>query len=255
MLACVLFVASFAGGGSGGHAALAGRARLARARPLASTHEPAPGQFAGDPSLPPSLLANAWGAADTAAQLAEKLKGCSVHLIGHRTGISSTAALAFARRLQGSRYRFLDLDAVVQQLLASGADAAARPAAATPSDAELREVEHAVLEEAKAWSRSILFAAGRPASDPANWAALHQGVCVLLLSPPGASGAGVPDELWVEQADVTVQLDGAVRHARRSPRARTRVRIALTRSGPCGAPPTGAAPRARRSHLTRARCA
>lgn len=153
--------------------------------------------------MPPSKLADAWSRAETITALAEKLKGCSVHVIGRRNGATSSTALALARRLKESRYRFLDLDAVVQQLLNSRAS----NGDVKPSAAELREMEHAVLEEAKAWTRTVLLVAGEPASQPENWAALHQGIVVLLASPPGATGAEEPpEELWVEQADLQVQL-------------------------------------------------
>jgi hypothetical protein len=234
---------------------------LARARVRASSTG-APQSFGGDASMPPSLLADAWGKADkvrrddrgrraSAAraawpmprarvcptrvqQLTEcapartrlyrlaprrlaratrpaplrlarqvndlmtRLKGCSIHVVGPRTGVTAAASLALARRLKEHRYRFLDLDGVVSQLL--GAGAAAAPAS------EMRAVETAVLAEAKAWSRTVLFCAGEPGLQSDNWAALHQGICVHV-----ATEAAAADELWVEQSDVTVTLAANVR--------------------------------------------
>lgn len=216
LVVLALAASALYGGGPGGLGAVrAGRASASRARPLASSHEPSAGPGPSDPSMPPSKLADAWTAAETVTKLAEKLKGCSLHVIGRRNGATSSAALALARRLKESRYRFLDLDAVVQQLLAAKAGADGGADAAKPSEEELREVEHAVLEEAKAWTRSVLFVAGDVASQSSNWAALHQGIVVLVSAapPPGVAGAAeeAPDELWMEQADVQVTLDAEVR--------------------------------------------
>ncbi|KAJ1629132.1 hypothetical protein T492DRAFT_1013246 [Pavlovales sp. CCMP2436] len=190
MLAFVL-CAGFVGGPSA-----VARSQLARARPLADVSHVPPPDMPGGTSMPPSALGEAWVKADLAKELAERLQGCSVHLIGHRTPEASSTSLALARRLKEHRYRFLDLDAIVGEVLKAnglGQDA--------PTD-EVRSVEKAVLEEAKAWSRSILLAAGEPGSQAENYAALHQGVVVLLASPSAAE----PAELWVENADVSITL-------------------------------------------------
>jgi hypothetical protein len=192
-----------------------------------------------------------------------RLKGCSIHIVGPRTGATAAASLALARRLKEQRYRFLDLDSVVAQLL--GAGAAGAPAA------ELRAVETAVLAEAKAWSRTVLFCAGEPGLQSDNWAALHQGICVLVVAAEtaaaaasggggGASGgagdgsarvsaeAAAGDELWVEQSDVTVTLASNVRA--RGGAARRAQAAGGGRGGMAGGGAVGEGPRGRGVRLS-----
>lgn len=170
--------------------------RMADAKPVGSDE-------VGNPELSPSLLADAWTKQDVVKDLVDRLKGCSLHVIGHKTGAQVSTALALARRLKESRYRFLDLDVIVSQC-AGGRDP--KSIEAEDGTAELRKLELAVLEEAKAWPRCVLLASGPVASERESWAKLQQGLVICISSDDRECG-----DLWLDESDVQVDVDAEVR--------------------------------------------
>lgn len=179
--------------------------------------------------LPPSLLADAWTKQDIVKDLVDRLKGCSIVIVGHRRAAQSSGALALARRLKDKRYRYLDLYDIVTQCAGGKSPAEVKEA---EGEEGLRALETAILSEAKAWPRCVLFAANA-GSTPANWAHMQQAIVVCIEAKPGPKS----DDLWVEQADVTVQVSAEVRARHASTPARTGSEGPQKRARPALRPP------------------
>jgi shikimate kinase len=115
-------------------------------------------------------------AATTHAELARRLQGLNIYLVGMMGAGKSAVGRPLAEALG---YRFLDADTVLEGV-------AGRPIAeifARDGEAGFRELETAVLEEISPWHSLVVATGGGVVTRPRNWGQLRQGVVVWLDAP------------------------------------------------------------------------
>jgi shikimate kinase len=109
------------------------------------------------------------------APLRHQLKGTNLYLIGMMGSGKTTVGQLLARELE---YRFLDLDAVIEQVTGQSITTLF----ATIGETAFRDIETQVLAEVSAYTRMAIATGGGIILRPQNWSYLHHGV-VVWLSP------------------------------------------------------------------------
>jgi shikimate kinase len=115
-------------------------------------------------------------AATTHPQLARRLRGLNIYLVGMMGAGKSAVGRPLAEALG---YRFLDADTVLEGV-------AGRPIAeifASDGEAGFRQLETAVLEQISPWHSLVVATGGGVVTRPQNWGHLRQGVVVWLDAP------------------------------------------------------------------------
>jgi shikimate kinase len=110
------------------------------------------------------------------AQLARRLEGLNVYLVGMMGAGKSAAGRPLAAALG---YRFLDADTAIEQV------AGCTIAAIFERDGEegFRALETAVLAQITGWHSLVVATGGGAVTRPENWGHLRQGLVVWLDAP------------------------------------------------------------------------
>lgn len=110
------------------------------------------------------------------AQLARRLEGLNVYLVG----MMGTGKSAVGRPLaEALGYRFIDADTVLEQ----AAGRAIPEIFATEGEAGFRALETAVLGQISGWHSLVVATGGGAVTRPENWGHMQQGVVVWLDAP------------------------------------------------------------------------
>lgn len=112
----------------------------------------------------------------TAAELARRLQGLNIYLIGMMGSGKSSLAAPLAAALG---YRCLDTD----QLLEQSAGRTIAEIFASEGEQGFRDLETAVLDAISPWQRLVVATGGGVVSRPRNWGYLRHGVVVWLDAP------------------------------------------------------------------------
>ena len=165
--------------------------------------------------IPPGQLADAWGRDEKAKELSEKLKGCSLWIVG--LGPKKTAVgRVLARRL--TRYRCYDINALMistyQQLSAGAEPVTLAKLVASEPLGNVEQLAAAIMQQVQAYSRSV-FITWDGAISTRDYSIMQQGLVVHLEqeSPENvalpADGADDALNRWKDghrMADVTVSI-------------------------------------------------
>lgn len=114
--------------------------------------------------------------ADAPAELARRLKGANLYLVGMMGAGKSAVGRPLARALG---YRFIDADTTLEQT-------AGRPIPAIFAEAGeegFRDLETAVLDQLAAWHSLVVATGGGVVTRPVNWGHLQQGIVIWLDAP------------------------------------------------------------------------
>ena len=133
---------------------------------------------ASDAPTPPlsSAPASASGAGASHLELARRLRGVNVYLVGMMGAGKSAVGRPLAEALG---YRFLDADTALEQ-------AAGRPIPqvfAEAGEEGFRELETAVLDRIAGFHSLVVATGGGVVTRPVNWGHLQQGLVVWLDAP------------------------------------------------------------------------
>jgi len=110
------------------------------------------------------------------AQLARRLEGLNVYLVG----MMGTGKSAVGRPLaEALGYRFIDADTVLEQ----AAGRAIPEIFASEGEAGFRALETAVLGQISGWHSLVVATGGGAVTRPENWGHMQQGVVVWLDAP------------------------------------------------------------------------
>ena len=165
--------------------------------------------------IPPGQLADAWGRDEKAKELSEKLKGCSLWIVG--LGPKKTAVgRVLARRL--TRYRCYDINALMistyQQLSAGAEPVTLAKLVASEPLGNVEQLAAAIVQQVQAYSRSV-FITWDGAISTRDYSIMQQGLVVHLeqeapenVALP-ADGADDALDRWKDghrMADVTVSI-------------------------------------------------
>jgi shikimate kinase len=115
-------------------------------------------------------------AATPHAQLARRLQGLNIYLVGMMGAGKSAVGRPLAEALG---YRFLDADTAVESV----AGRTIPEIFASDGEAAFRELETAVLGQISAWHSLVVATGGGVVTRPQNWGHLRQGVVVWLDAP------------------------------------------------------------------------
>ena len=166
-------------------------------------------------NIPPGQLADAWGRDEKAKELSEKLKGCSLWIVG--LGPKKTAVgRVLARRL--TRYRCYDINALMistyQQLSAGAEPVTLAKLVASEPLGNVEQLAAAIVQQVQAYSRSV-FITWDGAISTRDYSIMQQGLVVHLeqeapenVALP-ADGADDVLDRWKDghrMADVTVSI-------------------------------------------------
>jgi shikimate kinase len=113
---------------------------------------------------------------DACADLALRLKGLNLYLVGMMGAGKSAVGKPLARALG---YRFLDADATLEQTTGRSIPAIFAEA----GEEEFRAMETAVLDQLAAWHSLVVATGGGVVTRPVNWGYLRQGVVIWLDAP------------------------------------------------------------------------
>lgn len=113
---------------------------------------------------------------DASADLARRLKGLNLYLVGMMGAGKSAVGRPLARALG---YRFIDADTTVAQTAGCSI-----PEIFTEAGEEgFRTLETAVLDQLAGWHSLVVATGGGVVTRPVNWGHLHQGVVIWLDAP------------------------------------------------------------------------
>lgn len=113
---------------------------------------------------------------DAAADLARRLKGLNLYLVGMMGAGKSAVGRPLAKALG---YRFIDADATLEQT----AGCSIPEIFADAGEAGFRELETAVLDQLAGWHSLVVATGGGVVTRPVNWGHLQQGVVIWLDAP------------------------------------------------------------------------
>lgn len=112
----------------------------------------------------------------TDAELAQRLKGINLYLIGMMGAGKSTVGHLLAQRLQ---YRFFDTDILIERVKQQPITEIFQQ----EGEASFRALETQVLAELSAYTRSVIATGGGIVLARHNWSYLQQGVVIWLDVP------------------------------------------------------------------------
>lgn len=110
------------------------------------------------------------------ADLARRLKGLNLYLVGMMGAGKSTVGRPLAQALG---YRFVDLDSVLEQTAACSIP----QIFAEEGEEGFRALETAVLDQLAGWHSCVVATGGGVVTRPVNWGHLQQGVVIWLDAP------------------------------------------------------------------------
>ena len=113
---------------------------------------------------------------DASADLARRLKGLNLYLVGMMGAGKSAVGRPLARALG---YRFIDADTS----LAQAAGCPIPEIFAEAGEEGFRALESAVLDQLAGWHSLVVATGGGVVTRPVNWGHLHQGVVIWLDAP------------------------------------------------------------------------
>ncbi|MEI6030069.1 MAG: shikimate kinase [Synechococcaceae cyanobacterium ELA739] len=116
------------------------------------------------------------GAPLSAGELAQRLQGLNLYLVGMMGAGKSAVARPLAEVLG---YRVIDADSVIEAT-------AGRPIPeifASDGESGFRTLETAVLDSIAHWHSLVVATGGGVVTQPPNWGHLHQGVVIWLDAP------------------------------------------------------------------------
>jgi shikimate kinase len=128
------------------------------------------------PALPDPADAATAAAAPSHAELAGRLCGLNLYLVGMMGAGKSSVGRPLAEALG---YRFLDADTALEQ----AAGRAIPEIFASDGEEGFRELETAVLDGIAAWHSLVVATGGGVVTRPVNWGHLRQGVVIWLDAP------------------------------------------------------------------------
>ncbi|MFN9621755.1 MAG: shikimate kinase [Cyanobacteriota bacterium] len=110
------------------------------------------------------------------AELAQRLRGLNLYLVGMMGAGKSAVARPLARALG---YRFIDVDTALER----SAGRTIPRIFAEDGEEGFRALETAVLNELAQWHSLVVATGGGVVTRPVNWGHLHQGVVIWLDAP------------------------------------------------------------------------
>jgi len=113
---------------------------------------------------------------DASADLARRLKGLNLYLVGMMGAGKSAVGRPLARALG---YRFIDADTSLEQ----AAGCPIPEIFAEAGEEGFRALESAVLDQLAGWHSLVVATGGGVVTRPVNWGHLHQGVVIWLDAP------------------------------------------------------------------------
>ena len=116
------------------------------------------------------------GGPPSAGELAQRLQGLNLYLVGMMGAGKSAVARPLAEALG---YRVIDADSVIEAT-------AGRPIPeifANDGESGFRTLETAVLDSIAHWHSLVVATGGGVVTQPPNWGHLHQGVVIWLDAP------------------------------------------------------------------------
>jgi shikimate kinase len=113
---------------------------------------------------------------EASADLARRLKGLNLYLVGMMGAGKSAVGRPLARALG---YRFIDADTSLEQAAGATIPEIFKEA----GEEGFRALESAVLDQLAAWHSLVVATGGGVVTRPVNWGHLHQGVVIWLDAP------------------------------------------------------------------------